>query len=112
MLEGKRHYNVSMDARLPLHIPMQRLADLCRDYHVRRLALFGSVLRDDFGPQSDIDMLIEFEPGHTPGLAFFRLQAELSDLLGREVDLNTEQCLSPQFRREVEHDARNVYVAA
>lgn len=106
------HYNVIMNTGLPMHIPTDRLAQLCRAYHVRRLAFFGSVLRDDFGPQSDVDMLIEFEPGHTPGLAFFRLQSELSALVGREVDLNTEKCLSPQFRREVENDARNVYVAA
>jgi predicted nucleotidyltransferase len=112
MLEGELHYHGGMEMALPVHIPMEELTRLCRAYHVRRLAFFGSVLRDDFGPNSDVDMLIEFEPGQTPGLAFFRLQSELSELFGREVDLNTEKCLSPQFRLDIEHDARNVYVAA
>ena len=62
--------------------PADELAALCRRYHVRRLALFGSVLRDDFGPQSNVDVLVEFEQGRTPGLGFFRPEEELSVLLG------------------------------
>jgi predicted nucleotidyltransferase len=67
------------------------LERLCRRYHARRLSLFGSALQGDFGPESDVDVLVEFEPGHTPGLGFARLQRELSGLLGREVDLHTSR---------------------
>ncbi len=85
------------------------LAALCARYHIRRLALFGSVLRDDFSPASDVDVLVEFEPGHVPGLDFFGIQDELSELLGRRVDLNTPQCLSPYFRDEVLAEAEALY---
>ncbi len=71
------------------------LAELCRRYHISKLALFGSVLRLDFRPESDIDVLVEFEPGQTPGLAFFDIEAELSQLLGRRVDLNTPAVPQP-----------------
>lgn len=74
--------------------------------------MFGSVLRPDFRADSDVDILVEFEPGHTPGLAFFRMQQELSELLGREVDLNTPACLSRYFRDEVLGEAEVLYVAA
>lgn len=93
------------------NIPTESLAELCRRYHVRRLALFGSVLRADFTAESDIDMLVEFEPGRTPGLAFFTLQDDLSALFGRQVDLNTLECLSPYFRDEVAFEAEDLYVA-
>jgi predicted nucleotidyltransferase len=95
-----------------LAIPEGQLAALCRRYHVRRLSLFGSVLRDDFGPESDIDVLVEFEQGRTPGLGFFRLEEELSALFGRRVDLNTRASLSRHFRDHVLFVARDVYVAA
>ena len=72
-----------------VEIPMDRIADFCRRNHIRRLALFGSVLRDDFGPESDVDMLVEFEPGARVGLSFFTMQDELSDMLGRRVDMST-----------------------
>ncbi len=70
----------------------------CRTHHIRRLSLFGSVLRADFSDASDIDVLVEFEPGHVPGLAFFGMEMELSEILGRKVDLNTPRFLSPYFR--------------
>lgn len=85
------------------------LQKLCRSYHIRKLALFGSVLREDFGPHSDVDVLVEFEPGSTPGLAFTRLQRELSGLLGREVDLHTRRSLSRYFRDDVEKHAEVLY---
>jgi predicted nucleotidyltransferase len=85
------------------------IAAFCRRHYIRRLALFGSVLRDDFGPGSDIDVLVEFEPGHTPGLAFFQMQDELSALLGRDVDLNTPQFLSHYFRDRIQAEAEVVY---
>jgi hypothetical protein len=89
-----------------------QLQVFCRKHHIRRLALFGSVLRDDFGPESDIDVLVEFEPGHVPGLSFFAMQDELSQILGRKVDLNTAGFLSRHFRDEVISEARDLYVAA
>jgi len=70
-------------------IPHEKIAAFCRRNHIRRLALFGSILQGDFRPDSDLDLLVEFEPGHVPGLKFFELEQELSDLLGRKVDLNT-----------------------
>lgn len=95
-----------------IEIPKEEIARFCRRHHIRRLALFGSVLRDDFTPASDVDVLVEFEPGHTPGLAFITMQDELSNLLGRNVDLNTPACLSPYFRQEVLDEAEDFYVAA
>ena len=73
----------------------------CQRHHIRKLALFGSVLRDDFRPDSDVDVLVEFESGHVPGFAFFGMQDELSQLLGRRVDLNTPKFLSRYFRDRV-----------
>lgn len=89
-----------------------RIAEFCQRHHIRRLALFGSVLRDDFGPDSDVDVLVEFEPGHTPGLAFFGMQRELSALLQRQVDLNTPGFLSPHMRAQVLAEADVQYDAA
>ena len=95
-----------------IDVPRDRIAEFCRCHHIRRLAFFGSVLRDDFTADSDVDVLVEFEPGHTPGLAFFSMQRELSGILGRNVDLNTTDDLSPYFRREVLDEAEVLYVAA
>ena len=98
--------------RLKLAIPLAAVGEFCRSNHIRRLALFGSVLRDDFGAESDVDALVEFEAGQVPGLAFFRMQRELSALLGRKVDLNTAADLSPYFRDEVLSEAEVLYDAA
>ena len=94
-------------------IPVDRdkLADFCHNHHIRKLAFFGSVLRDDFGPDSDVDVLVEFEPGHTPGLAFFAMEAELSEILGWKVDLNTQKLLSRCFRDRVLEEAKVQYAA-
>ncbi len=92
-----------------IKIPMDNIASFCRRHHIRRLALFGSALRDDFQPDSDIDVLVEFEPGHTPGLAFFAMEAELSQILGRKVDLNTPQFLSRYFRDQILAEAVVMY---
>jgi predicted nucleotidyltransferase len=96
------------------HVAIDRsaIADFCRRHNVRRLALFGSVLRDDFGPDSDVDVLVEFEPGHVPGFAFFDLQEELAGILGRRVDLHTPGSLSRYFRDRVVREAQDQYVAA
>ena len=80
--------------RAKIQVPKSRIAEFCRRHHIRRLALFGSVLRDDFRPGSDVDVLVEFEPGTRVGLRFFAMERELSEILGREVDLNTRGFLS------------------
>ncbi len=95
-----------------IEVPAERIAEFCRRHRICRLALFGSVLRDDFTPGSDVDILVEFEPGKTPGLAFFGMQDELSEILGRRVDLNTANDLSRYFRDDVLREAEPVYVAA
>ncbi len=95
-----------------IRVDRERLAEFCRSNHIHKLALFGSVLRDDFGPDSDVDVLVEFEPGHVPGLRFFALERELSEILGRKVDLNTPNFLSPYFRGRVLAEAEVQYVAS
>ncbi|MBN1508470.1 MAG: nucleotidyltransferase family protein [Sedimentisphaerales bacterium] len=95
-----------------IDIPKERIAESCRRSHIRRLALFGSVLRDDFTPDSDVDVLIEFEPGTQIGWRFFGLEQEPSEILGRTVDLNTPGFLSNYFRDEVLAEAEVQYDAA
>ena len=95
-----------------IKIQQPQITDFCRRHHIRKLAFFGSVLRDDFSPESDVDVLVEFEPGHTPGLAFFAMQRELSQILGWKIDLNTAADLSPYFRQEVLDEVEVFYVAA
>ena len=95
-----------------LTVDHDRISEFCRRHHIRRLALFGSVLRADFSPTSDVDVLVEFEPDHVPGLAFFTMQQELSTLIGRPVDLNTPGFLSRYFRESVLDEAEPLYVAA
>ena len=90
-----------MDGHPRIRIPSEKITAFCRKHHIRKLALFGSVLRDDFRPDSDVDVLVEFEPGHIPGFGFFGMQEELSELLGRRVDLNTPGFLSRYFRDQV-----------
>ena len=84
-------------------VPRDRLAAFCQEHGIKRLAVFGSALREDFGPESDIDLLVEFEPGRTPGLIRLAgMELELSGLFsGRKVDLRTPEDLSPYFRQEV-----------
>jgi predicted nucleotidyltransferase len=86
------------------------LAGFCRENHILKLSLFGSVLREDFGPDSDVDVLVEFEEGHTPGfLGLARMEEELSELVGRKADLRTPQDLSRYFRDEVTGSAAVQY---
>lgn len=84
-----------------LTISRDEIAEFCRRHRIRKLAFFGSVLRDDFREDSDIDVLVEFEPGVTVGLRFFAIERELSGLLGRKVDLNTPGFLGKYIRDEV-----------
>jgi hypothetical protein len=96
------------------HLSIDRAAvsRFCERHHIARLALFGSVIRDDFRPESDIDVLVEFQPGIRVGLAFVRMQDELSAVLGRTVDLHTPASLSKYFREQVLREAEPLYVAA
>jgi predicted nucleotidyltransferase len=92
-------------------VPKEQLAAFCQAHHVRRLAIFGSALRSDFNEQSDIDILVEFEPDHIPGLfGIARMERELSALFGgRQVDLRTPQDLSRYFRQRVLDEAEVQY---
>ena len=93
-------------------IPREQLMQFCRRHHIRKLSLFGSVLRDDFSPKSDVDVLVEFTPGHAPGLIRLAgMELELSAVLrGRKVDMNTPKCLSHYFRDQVVAEAKVQYV--
>ena len=94
-----------------INVPKPAIASFCRRRHVRRLALFGSVLRDDFTAASDVDVRVEFEPGHTPGWEIVSMEDELSEIVGRKVDLHTPADLSRYFRQEVLSEAEDQYVA-
>jgi predicted nucleotidyltransferase len=89
-----------------------KIADLCRRWHIQRLALFGSTIRNDHRPDSDIDVLVEFKPGHVPGFGFITIQDELTEIFGRQVDLHTPSTLSKYFRDDVLDHARDLYDAA
>jgi hypothetical protein len=96
-----------------LVIDRHALEAFCRRHHIASLALFGSALRDDFGPDSDIDILVEFQPDHVPGLDFVSIERELSGLLqGRPVDLVTPKFLNARIRDQVLREAQSLYVAA
>jgi hypothetical protein len=85
--------------RLGINIPREKLSDLCRRHHIRRLSLFGSVLRDDFAPESDVDMLVEFQPGHTPGWEIVDIEQDFSRLFGgRRVDIVNPKYINPYLR--------------
>ena len=97
----------------PIDIPHERLADFCRKHGVKRLALFGSVLRDDFRPDSDVDFLVEFLPGVRYSLLDLGgMWVELRGIVGREVDLKTPLDLSRYFRDQVMRESRTLYAAA
>jgi predicted nucleotidyltransferase len=101
-----------MAREYPIPIPMDAIAEFCRRNHIRKLSLFGSVLRDDFGPESDVDVLVEFEPGKTPGFEFVDMMDELGELLGRPVDLVTPKFFRESLREKIQSDAEVLYVAA
>jgi predicted nucleotidyltransferase len=100
-----------MDARITLD--RHRIGAFCRKHHIRKLSLFGSVLRDDFRPDSDVDVLVEFEPGYLIGLIRLAgVELELSELLGRKADLRTAGDLSQYFRDDVLAVAEVQYAAS
>ena len=89
-------------SRSRIQIPRDVIERFCKEHHIRRLSLFGSALRDDFGPQSDVDLLVDFEPGHSVGLLrLAAMELQLSELLGCKVDLRTPAELSRYFRDDV-----------
>lgn len=101
--------NTASPAAVRIKIPQEKLAEFCRRRHIKKLSLFGSVLRDDFGPDSDVDVLVEFETGHTPGFAIIDMENELSGMVGRKVDMRTPNDLSRYFRDRVVRESRVEY---
>ena len=95
-----------------IQLSQDKLGEFCHKHHIQKLSLFGSVLRDDFGPDSDLDVLVEFEPGHVPGfITMAGMDIELSEIIGHKVDLRTPAELSPYFRQAVLEDAELQYEA-
>ena len=93
-----------------IEIPKEKIASFCRRHHIRRLALYGSVLRDDFRPDSDVDVLVEFEPDARVGLiALAGMEIELSGIFGRAAEMHTIKGLNPHFRDEVLNTAKVQY---
>jgi predicted nucleotidyltransferase len=97
--------------KLPIAITLDRdrIARFCQALYIRTLALFGSVTRSDFHGGSDVDVLVEFESSHVPGLAFFAMEDERGQIVGRKVDLNTANFLSPDFRDQVIAEGEALY---
>jgi predicted nucleotidyltransferase len=91
-------------------LPLEEIAGICRRYQVRELSLFGSALRDDFRPDSDLDLLVEFQPNHTIGLIeYVGCQTDFENLLGRKVDLVTKGGLKRFVKNEILRTARVIY---
>jgi predicted nucleotidyltransferase len=102
-----------MTAMPRIPIDHEALANFCQRHHIKRLAFFGSVLRDDFGPESDVDVLYEFEPGHVPGYRLVEIVEELSTLLGgRAVDMVSFDYINPHLRTHILAEAAIQYEAA
>jgi len=99
-----------MTKGIHIELPKEKIKEFCKRHHIRKLSLFGSALRDDFSPESDLDILVEFDPAHIPG--FIRLagmEIELTEILGRKVDMRTAQDLSRYFRDEVLNSSKVQY---
>jgi uncharacterized protein len=102
-----------MPYSLEQHMSRDAIVRFCKTNHIRRIAVFGSAIRNELGPESDIDILVEFEEGHVPGFfGLSRMQNELSDAIGREVDLRTPDELSKYFRDDVVREAETQYEEA
>lgn len=95
-----------------IQVRRRDLSEFCSRNHIKKLSLFGSALTDEFRPDSDIDLLVEFEEGRAPGLRFFDMQDELSSLFGRRVDVNTPGFLSPRVRERILRRAEVLYERA
>ena len=99
-----------MGQKVHVKIPQEKIAAFCKRHHIRKLSVFGSVLRDDFRADSDVDVLVEFDPAHIPGLIRLAgMEFELGEILGRQVDIRTAQDLSRYFRQEVLNSAEVQY---
>jgi hypothetical protein len=94
---------------LPIHLSYEAIKQFCQRHSIQKLSLFGSVLRDDFTRESDVDVLVEFQPGKTPGLDIVTMEDELSNIINRQVDLRTLADLSRYFRSEVSMEAMVIY---
>lgn len=90
-------------------IPYEAVAAFCEKYHIVKMWLFGSVLRDDFTADSDVDVLVEFDPDHIPGWEYFTLADELSSILGRDVDLGTPNSLKSRLKDQITRSAQVIY---
>lgn len=102
-----------MTKGMHIQLPKNKIAEFCKKHHIRKLSLFGSALRDDFTPESDLDILVEFEPGTRIGMIRLAgLEIELGEILGRKVDLNTPGFLSKYYRDKVLAEAAVHYDAA
>jgi uncharacterized protein len=110
----RREEGVSIISKNRIGISQEKIGEFCRHHHIRKLSLFGSVLREDYRPDSDVDVLVEFEPGHGPGfIDLMKMEKELSLLLGgRKVDLVTEKFLNRRIRNRVLADAEIQYASA
>jgi len=95
-----------------LNIDSEAIAEFCKRNHIRWLAIFGSAVRDDFGPESDVDVLVEFEVGKTPGYRFITMQDQLSEIVNRDVDLLTRKSLNRWIKARVLSEAQVLYDAA
>lgn len=95
-----------------IHFPSEQLAEFCRRHHVRKLSLYGSVLRDDFRPDSDVDVLVEFEPGHVVGFAIIDMEAELTRMFGgHKADIVSAKYLNKRLRSRILRSAEVQYAA-
>ena len=92
-----------------IHLPLDAITAFCERHHILRFSLFGSILREDFGPESDIVVLVEFDPDHIPGLTFFSMADELAEILGRPVDLGTPNSLNRHIRDRVLASTQIIY---
>ena len=94
---------------LLIHLSQEEIKQFCQRHSIRKLSLFGSVLRNDFTRESDVDVLVEFELGKTPGLAIITMEDELSNIMSRQIDLRTAADLSRYFREQVLAEALVIY---
>jgi uncharacterized protein len=109
----KNHIFFTMKQKtLPINLSEAEIKQFCQRHSIRKLSLFGSVLRDDFTPESDVDLLVEFESGKTPGLAIITMEDELSNTINRRIDLRTLADLSRYFREQVQAEAMVIYEQA
>jgi predicted nucleotidyltransferase len=99
-----------MTEEIPIEFPKEEIEEFCKKHYIRKLSVFGSGLRDDFTPESDLDILVEFDPSHIPGLIRLAgMELELGEILGRKVDMRTAQDLSRYFREDVLSSAKVQY---